>query len=257
MTFSSLPTTVDENNTIQQPRTSSCNDVDMLDYKTELADITAKCEAMQQRWSLMTAVIDQPHSAVKDDTQPSDTTQQPDPSYPHQVKTTLAIVDAPCIQIDCHATNELPSLFQQSQHLLDNMKRQSLALRNLTKMSEKLLELMTQVDRAIDALALDQPPKRYTPVLSNGSMPTTHSTIQLTSARVLDSQPQRFPSTRHPNPLILKTVASPWHRPPTELFPKPALKMKPHTRMKRDPEGPSVVRGCPGMSWTKDNLRPP
>jgi len=257
-THPSLPNTADETKTTHQPRTPSCDDVDSFDYKSELAEITTRCEAMQQRWSLMTVVIDQ-NPAIKEDAEPSDYIQQPDPSHPQQIQTTLANVAAPCTTIDRCATDEPPSLLHESQCLLVTMQQQSQALRNLTEMSEKLLELMTQVVCAFAVLVPDQPPpKRYTLAPTNLRLPTTNSTIHSTKAHVPNIQPQRIPPTWHPDTPYARTIAPPWPHHPNAPFPKPAPTLKPQpTSMKRIPEKPFAVRGCQGMLWTKDNLRPP
>jgi len=155
--------------------------------------------------------------------------------------------------------DEPPSLLQQSQSLLVNMKQQSQALRNLTEMSDKLLGLMTQVAHAIDVLVPDQPPpKRHTPVPSNLRLTTINSTIHSTTTRAPNIQSQRVPSTWHPETPYLRTLNPPWPHHPTVPFPKPAPNLKPQqTCMKRIPEKPSVVCSCQGMRRTKDNLRPP
>jgi len=151
-TFSFLP---DENKMTLLPRTSSCNDDDSFDYKSELAAITARCERMQQQWPLLLASSDT-NRVIKDDTQSPECTP-PEPSSPWPTDTTMAN-EALCHPLECPVTFEPHSLIHQSQSLLDKMKKQSQALRNLTVLSDKLLSLMTCVVSEVDKLVAVQPP---------------------------------------------------------------------------------------------------
>ncbi len=191
--------------------------------------------------------------------QHSESTSVPDLSNPQHTTTTLATANTLCTLLQCPATsNRLSSLMQQSQSILAMAKQQSQALCNLVALSKELLVLTTLIKRTL--VVPDQlPPKRHTPVPSNLRLHVTKLTIYSTNARVPNfPQLQQFPSTRHPETPYLRTVAPPWPHYSTVPFQQPAQKLKPQqTRMNRIPEKSSVVCGCQGMLWTKDNLRPP
>jgi len=203
---------------------------------------------MQQQWLLLLASINT-NRVIKDDTQSPERTP-PEPSSPWPTDTTMAN-EALCHPLECPVTFEPHSLIHQSQSLLDEMKKQSQALRNLTVLSDKLLSLMTCVVSEVDKLVAVQPPHMIL-VPSTPPLPMTNTTITLLPA---PGKKPLLPSTRNPNNLHTATSSRP-PRPPA-LFPKTIQITKPHTRMKMATAKPSVVRGCYGTSWTKDNLRPP
>jgi len=239
----SLPS-VDETTMSPSPRTSSDN-VE-FDYRSELAAITARCAWMEQQWPSLLASIDQ--NCVVNDMQPSDDLPSAPPS-PWPIDPTPE-TEAPRHQIEGIATFDPSSLVQQSQNLLTDMQQQSQAIRHLTTLSDELLTLMTRVVSEVDKLVTVQLPLNLVPA---SYPPTTkNSTITSSPAPATTIKNPSFPSTRHPN--NLSTNIALWLPSTPAIFPKPAQKTKPRTRMKRVAAKPSVVSGRRGK--TKD-LRPP
>jgi len=245
-TFPPLAINLDESRTFLT-RTQSCH-ADISSDSQLLEEITAK---MQQRRPLPLESIDQ-HRTIKDDVQSYARIPPPDPSSHQHPAPTSENEDAPCPQMDCLDTIAFPS-FQETQHLLDTMTQNSQALRNLIALSEKLLASMTHIESALDAI-IPAPPQGSALVSLPHSMATRELPNITTPATVTDLTTQQFPSNR--NNLHWQPNASPWPSPPA-LIRKSAQKLPPRTRKKLVPAKPSVARGCPGMSRTKDNLRPP
>ncbi len=232
--------------TTMSPSTRTSSDNDEFDYRSELAAITARCAWMEQQWPSLLASIDQ--NCAVNATQPS-VNLPPAPPSPWPIDMTLE-TEAPHHQIEGIATFDPSSLLQQSQNLLTNMQQQSQAICHLKMLSDELLTLMTCVVSKVDKLVTVQLPLNLVPAPYPPT--TTNSTITSSPAPATTIKNPSFPSTRHPN--NLSTNITPWLPSTPAIFPKPAQKTKPRTRMKRVAAKPSVVSGRRGK--TKD-LRPP
>jgi len=263
------PSHFDETKTNQQ-RTPLRDDVDSFDYKSQLDAITDGCKRMQQQWPLLLASIDQNCAAFQarcsdrvpppepqppsfEDGPSFDKSELPAPTATHESINQNCVIKGNAPSDGIQTPNPSPPqpiyttlehVYQQSTSILDEAKRQSQAIRNLTAKSANLLELMTQVVSEFDILFPDQ---------STKTAPVPHPmAIITTTAPAPDYQKPPVP-TRPPN-IYRSTDDYPWPT-PTELFPKPAQKMKPQLHKKRAPVKPFVVRGCSGMSG-KPSLPP-
>jgi len=234
-TLSSLPTAKAETQSSQ--RSSSSKVVGPFDDNAELDAIIARCAWLQQQWSTPIASID-PNGAAQIDAQHL---VIPDTSSPRN--------SAPLASVD--ATEPILTNYQ---HLLDNMRQQSTTISNLAAMSDELVAIMTRVASVIDNLCSAQPPRI---VPSPNPMATIKSTTISIPAPAPKITKLTLPSTPQPATKDPRTADSPWLPPPPEPHMKTVPKMKPPVRKKRLKAKPSVIRGRPGPSRTKDNLCPP
>jgi len=141
------------------------------------------------------------------------------------------------------------------QHLLDDMRQQSTALSNLVAMSDELVAIMTCVASVVDNLCSALHPKIVLDPLPKPMV--LIKTIISIPAPVPKIKP---PSPSTPQPAIIAypcTTATPWPPPPSEPSMKSVQKLKPCVRKKRFKAKPSIARGRPSPSRTKDNLCPP
>ena len=237
-TLSSLSTAKEDKHSSQ--RTSTSNDVEPFDNNEELDAIIERCAWLQQQWSTPIASID-PNGSAQIDAQ--HLVPQPDTSFPRN-SVTLTSVDV------------TEHILTNYQHLHDDMRQQSTTLRSLAAMSDELVEIMTRLASVVDNLCSAPHPNTVL-VPSPNPMATIKPTIISTPALVPEHTNPPLPPTLQPATLYLCTADSPWPPPPPEPFMKTAQKLKPLVRKKRLKAKPSVARGRPGPSRTKDCLRPP
>ncbi len=245
--FPSPSINLEESKHLSQSRPSTCNDI--VSTNTLLAEIDAK---MRQRWPLPLTI--ESNCVVTDETQYL--TDSPPPAFSSLQHTTLEDEDAPSHPLFDKLDTFAISLQTNTQHLIDAMTKNSHALCTLTTMVDELCAKMTRLECAINALVSAPTPPCSAPASVLNPTAMADSKIPLPPAPALDRQKLPFPPHRHCNNLHRPTKASPWP-PPLALLPNSAQKLKPQTRIKKVPAKPSIARGCPGMSRTKDNLRPP
>jgi len=243
----------DDAQQLPQPRPSSCNEVVSIDKL--LADIAATNAKMTQRWPLPINSTN-PNCIVNDDMQYLDDNPPPAPSSLPPLTTTLETEDAPYTPLD-KLDDFTESFIKNTQNIIKISAQNSQALSILITKFDELSALMTRLEHVVDTLVTDKPPHCYAPVPVHHPTATNKPKIPSTPTPVPELQ--QLPCSPHcyHNNLHRPTAASPWPPPPLALFPNPAKKLKPPTRIKKVLAKSSVVRGCLGMSRTKDNLRPP
>ncbi len=229
-----------QENTNSSQRQPKSNAAELCDDTKELDAIIARCAWLQQQWPTPIESIDLKGAAQND---AQHLVPPPDTSSSRN-SVLLASVDATA------------HILTTQQHLLDDMRQQSTTLRNLVAMSDELVEIMTRVARVVDNLCSAQHPKIVI-VPSPNPMVPIQSTIISNPAPAPKIKPP-LPATPQPAINVYPCTADTlWPPPPPEPSMKTAQKLKPLVRKKRLKAKPSVVRGRPGPSRTKDNLRPP
>jgi len=240
---------LEESTNLTHSRPSPCHDI------TSLTQMLATTDAKMRQRGLLPPQATNPNCAVNDDTQYLANHPPHALSSPH-ITMMPEKEDAP---LPHFAKLEIfeQDFLARTTTLLDTMAKNSQALRTLITICVELSTKVTRLECAIATIVPAPTPHHSAPVPMLHHMDKTDTTIPSNPTPAPEKQKPPFPPIRYRNNPHQPNDATPWPPLPPALFPKPAQKLKTPSRIKKVLAKSSVVRGCLGMSRTKDYLRPP